>query len=757
MVRVRECEKSRAVRLGRLGRLGALVLATGCSDFGTAPPVEPGPESPVSRVSQALSPPGSVLGAELQLLAPDGTRDDELGRAVAVSGDTLLVSAPLVSAVYVFVRNVDQWTFLQKLEPPAAQSAAGFGWSLALEGDTALVGSWTNVLDPGRVYVFERSSGMFALTQTLEPSVLDPPQEFGYSVSLDGDWAAVGAWNQGSSSAMDTESSAYVFERSGGSFREVQRLVATDPDARFGQVVDLSGDTLLITAPWRTSTLHQGTAYFYVRSGTSFELARAFDGEQNEFLGYTALLDGDTAFVSGNSGWHHFLRTAGVWSPGPDLSFGASAIQGDRLVHIGQDQDGLGTVHMVERDGGVWAEAAVVTASARTTDDYFGTAVDLDANTIVVGALGIDGPSNRGAAYVYRYGLTLGEDCATADDCLSARCVDGRCCDGDCTGPCGACSVAEGAAEDGRCTVFPRGDPGSPSCGTLTCTGEGSACVPCARDTDCPSGRYCAAGGRCDPQKAEGAECDLGAGNDCEVFGCRACATEHCVDGVCCERACDGQCEACAEPGTTGACVAIEGEPRGSREPCDPVGDPECSARCDGAEPAECTYVSSTVECGGSCENDEQIVATCDGQGRCVEGDPEPCAPYLCGAGACLTRCTSSADCGEGHRCASGECVPAVGRCSEDGSEAISSDGEGVACFPYRCEESSGTCRADCDATGDCASGRVCDPDAKSCIEPPDDVGDDAGCGCRMSGTSTRPTALVAWLTAFLLLRRRRR
>jgi len=37
---------------------------------------------------------------------------------------------------------------------------------------------------------------MFVLTQTLEPSVTDPPQEFGYSVSLDGDWAAVGAWNQ---------------------------------------------------------------------------------------------------------------------------------------------------------------------------------------------------------------------------------------------------------------------------------------------------------------------------------------------------------------------------------------------------------------------------------------------------------------------------------------------------------------------------------------------------------------------------------
>jgi hypothetical protein len=747
----------------------SFILLSGCSEDHSNRPTSD--ERPVVRVARARttaasSPPGSIWGAEVMIESPDAVENGGFAGSVDVSGDTAVVGSVNIGAAYVYVRSGTEWSLEQKLNLDEEPIVAGHGVSVAIDGDSILVGVPGGNTGPGLAYVFARASGTWTLMQTLHPSSPTPPQDYGNSVDLEGDVAVVGSYNLSTAPSTDQDSAAYVYERSAGAFSEVVRLDLQEFDARLGDTVAVSGDTVLVTAPWRTGTAHQGSVYFYARSSTGWILDETIEGSSfNDFLGAQAAFEGDTALLTRQGTIYEYTRTGDTWSEGRSfMGTNGLSLTGERVV-VGSpsepvgDNMAQGAVYVYDRNESTWTDPFRLLASNGAASDYFGFATALDGDVLVVGAAlrDIGNLENRGAVYFYRHALPLGGQCDEPDDCLSSLCVDGRCCNEDCVGPCGACSVAEGAAEDGRCTLFPAGNPGSPACETEACTGLGPACGACADDDDCPPERYCADGRTCEPRKELGDPCDLAAGADCELPGCRACESGHCADGVCCDEACEGQCEACAESGSDGECVVIEGEPRGEREPCDPLGDAPCRARCDGVERAECLYVEADTRCGAACEGGAQTSAACDGQGRCVEGDALPCSPYVCGADACLDDCDDDDECDDGHRCADGDCVPAIARCSEDGTESISSAGESSPCTPFLCDESSGSCRTACDSSLECASGRVCDPDKRTCIEPPSAPADESGCGCRTLSRSRHRS--VAWLAlaALALLRRHRR
>ncbi|MBL8743954.1 MAG: hypothetical protein JNK04_22755, partial [Myxococcales bacterium] len=121
--------------------------------------------------------------------------------------------------------------------------------------------------------------------------------------------------------------------------------------------------------------------------------------------------------------------------------------------------------------------------------------------------------------------------------------------------------------------------------------------------------------------------------------GCQdsaACASGHCVDGVCCDQSCPGTCEAC-DGASLGVCSPIVGDPHGDRPPC------AAGFVCDGLS-AECAELSL-------CE---------DGHlGKGPDGSSKDCSPYACsGDGACFTRCESVFDCASPFICdADGACV----------------------------------------------------------------------------------------------------
>ncbi len=191
-----------------------------------------------------------------QLIASDGVQTDRFGISVAISGDTAVIGAffddvgagVFQGSVYVFTRNGATWTQQQHLV--ASDGAAGdqFGVRVALDGDTAVVGAYI-AGNQGSAYVFTRSGTTWTQQQKLVASDGAAGDRFGRSVALDGDTAVVGA-NRDAVGATGDQGSAYVFTRSGTTWTEQQHLVASDGAAgdQFGVGVALDGNTAVVGA-----------------------------------------------------------------------------------------------------------------------------------------------------------------------------------------------------------------------------------------------------------------------------------------------------------------------------------------------------------------------------------------------------------------------------------------------------------------------------------------------------------------------------
>ncbi len=287
-------------------------------------------------------------------------------------------------------------------------------------------------------------------------------------------------------------------------------------------------------------------------------------------------------------------------------------------------------------------------------------------------------------------GKKNGEACAGAGQCQSGHCVDGVCCDGACGGTCMACALPGSA---GTCSHVPAGqDPGTectgsaPACGG-SCDGQG-ACAFASSGTSCGADS-CSAGqltqqacdglGACkaSPTGCGGYACNT-AGTACKSscnnpadctgsFQCvaqacvndlnngaacgandAACKSKHCVDGVCCDAACAGTCEACDLTGKAGTCTALAG--LASQTDC--PGDATCGpGTCTAAK--TCSYPKAGTSCkAGSCAGGSQTVHLCSAAHVCT-AKVTACSPYTCDAAstACRAGCTSHAHCVAGSLC----------------------------------------------------------------------------------------------------------
>ena len=242
------------------------------------------------------------------------------------------------------------------------------------------------------------------------------------------------------------------------------------------------------------------------------------------------------------------------------------------------------------------------------------------------------------------------------------------------------------------------------------------------------------------------------------------CELGPCVDGVCCNRACDGACESCNEAGSVGTCVTVAGKPRGTRT-CG--GSGTCAeAICDGFTPRSCGKFAHAFEtkcaeptCSGALFT---TIGYCDGRGACAVPTTASCAPFACDPNGCLTTCTTKAGasvgCAEGFLCKDGKCVaPAAGAiCADDGlSSRSATDGASKACVPFRCT-AEGTCGIKCSSSLECAPGFSCD-DSGACVGAGGGGGDSGGCAFVIATAAPDETySMLGLLTTLLALRRRR-
>jgi len=412
--------------------------------------------------------------------------------------------------------------------------------------------------------------------------------------------------------------------------------------------------------------------------------------------------------------------------------------------------------------------------------------------------------------------LAKGAVCTSAAQCSTLSCADGICCDQACTGLCQSCKAASkgygadgdcgfvkdgldadnecavdtanGCGDDGACNGAGacRKQPAGSACGVASCqnavTAAASTCNGLGVCQTTPGGAPCEPY-RCDSAKgtckttctaladcAPGNYCDLGLCVPTKIFGvpCGAateCLSGFCVDGVCCDSQCGGQCEACAETGNLGKCVTVSGAPRGSRTQCN--GSGACQGKCDGTDKNACTFPGAATTCGApaSCTGDvSSPQGACDGTGACTTAGTKSCLPYACDSsnGACKSACASDADCSQGAKCdtASGKCAITSATCKDSFSVQMP-NGQTVSCSPHKC--SAGACETTCASTNDCADGYTCE--ASSCVESTGtggaasgkpSSGDDGGCGCRVPGPGRGTSAgWLALLALAALLRRR--
>lgn len=534
---------------------------------------------------------GLTWTEQAKLVASDGGLNHEFGSSVGISGNTIVVGAnghSYKGAAYVFERVGTTWTEQAKLVAADGATIDYFGYSVAIAGDTVVIGAFSDdvgeALDQGSVYVFQRTGTTWTQQAKLVASDGTQFARFGDSVDIFGDTVVVGAVvdNVGSNAE---QGSAYVFQRTGTTWMEQAKLVASDGSAgdNFGDSISLSNDTVVVGASRDDvgGAYDRGSAYVFQRAGTTWtEEAKlvASDGAPLDYFGYTVASSDDTAIV----GAYH--------------ASAASSLQG--------------TAYVFQRVGTTWTQLPKLVALDGETLDYFGFSVALAGDTLAIGAVDADDgvAFSRGALYVFRYAKSKGDPCSSASECTSGSCVDGVCCDTECGAgsplDCQSCGMAMGGAVDGTCGPSVSGTICRASSGTCDVADACDGISPhCPQDVFQPDGAECrASAGLCDTSEecsgdspicppdslqAAGVACRPSA-NVCDVAetcdGASAvCPVDviapdgtHCEGGSCMSGACDptgaGGADAGGTAGYAGGADTDPGE-------FNPVEDGACSCR----------------------------------------------------------------------------------------------------------------------------------------------------------------------------------
>jgi hypothetical protein len=300
-----------------------------------------------------------------------------------------------------------------KLVSPGAADGSYLGYSVAVSGDTALLGVRGANDSAGEARVYTRSGTTWTRQATLTGGDTVINNTFGYSVALQGDTAVVGAIRNDSD-----RGAAYVFTRSGTTWTQQAKLVATDAqvDDWLGLSVAISGDTIVSGAYGVDA--YRGAVFVFRRTGAVWAQEAklsAADGAESDTLGRSVSISGDAVAVGTEArdtrrGAVYVFRRAGTdWAQEaeftlPDAAefdyFGNSvALVGDTLLVGAYGRNGRGAAYVYERTDGVWSQTQELVADDAATSDAFGIAVAMSGGTMVVGAYGKD--SSRGAAYVF--------------------------------------------------------------------------------------------------------------------------------------------------------------------------------------------------------------------------------------------------------------------------------------------------------------------------------------------------------------------
>ena len=340
----------------------------------------------------------NAWGLVVRITAADGSWWDSFGNSVAIDADTAIIGAFLhdiddsnVGAVYVFERDfggLNLWGQVAKIVAPDGDREDLFGDSVAIDDDTILISATRDDdvdHDSGSAYFFQRDQGglgAWVLAAKVCATDGGRDDDFGVSVSLDGDTAVIGA-DHNDDHGLDS-GSAYIFQRDLGgphNWGQFAKIAASDAsnDDRFGKSVAISGDTVIVGSPGDDDNgTNSGSVYVFQRDHGGLnawgQVAKvtALDGGDDDSFGKSVAIDVDTAIIGSSS-----------------------------------DNNGTnsGSVYVHRRDfGGIddWGQVAKVNASDGANGDVFGTSVCVSGSTAIIGASGDDDlGDSSGSAYIF--------------------------------------------------------------------------------------------------------------------------------------------------------------------------------------------------------------------------------------------------------------------------------------------------------------------------------------------------------------------
>ena len=399
---------------------------------------------------------GNTWTQQAYLKASNAEANDNFGRSVAISGDRIVVgawledssatgvngdqsnnSASASGAAYIFERSNGVWSQRAYLKASNTGQIDSFGESVAVSGDTVVVGAYressnstgvngpqnnNNAVNSGAAYVFGLSGGVWIQQAYLKASNTEAGDIFGGSVAICGDTAVIGASSEDSSATgidgnqADNSASragaAYVFVRNNDVWSQQAYLKASNsgPDDEFGHPVAVSGDTVVVGATDEDSNATgidgngtdnsanaSGAAYVFARSGNTWSqqaYLKASNAEANDSFGVSLSVCGDMLVVGA---WREDSAATGVGGNQADNSASSS-----------------GAAYLFSRTDGAWSQLAYLKAANTGASDGFGIAVAVGGGTVVVaardedsGATGVGGDQadnsagNSGAAYIF--------------------------------------------------------------------------------------------------------------------------------------------------------------------------------------------------------------------------------------------------------------------------------------------------------------------------------------------------------------------
>ena len=757
----------------------------------------------------------------LQVTASDGGSRDRAGNGVAVQGTTALIGAPGhanfsdTGAVYVRKLNGTSWLQTQKLTAVDATSQASFGTSVAIDGNWAVIGA-TGDAQAGAAYVFRFDGTKWVQHQKLTPAGRALGELIGTSVAISGNTIVVGAYG----SSVFT-GRAFVYTLSGSTWGNEVVLTRSDAAAYdfFGYAVSVSGNVIAVgTYGDDEIGANSGSVYVYRLDGT-WKLEskiQAPDRAAGDSFGWSVVVSGNDAFVGApmdddfgaNSGSvYSYIYNGSSWQytgklRAPDAKtddwFGSSlSISGDSLAVGAREWDGAaidrGGAYVFSRSGSTWDTGKLIlpTPPWGIDGDLFGHSIGISGTALIVGAPNADWPAmNSGYAYLFGVECSAATpDCATNTDCNDNNvCTTDTCSSGTCSNAYNTLTCNDGNA----CTTSDRcalgvcaGTPlncsdgiactidscvngvcqhNSAACGCLSnadcndnnaCTTDVCSAGVCsnANNTNtCNDGSACTTSDRCTNGQCVGTAITCNDNNACTddtcspATGCAYTAdnTNTCNDNNACtssDRCSSGQC--------IGTTITCNDNKLCTDDTCNPLtgcvytvdntnvcSDNNSCTTADRCSSGFCVGTPVVCNDNNPCTNDSCVNGTCqyayntsscnDGNacttndwcsnGVClgaavVCNDNNPCTTDSCSNGACQyvnnsNACNDGDACTSSDRCTFGACIGTPLNCSDGIACTID------ACVNGVCQHDSATCG--CLSNTDCNDNNVCTTDVCS-------------------------------------------